>query len=253
MFDFITDDTQREQAIEAHNKAVTELNDTFRVQLDEEVSGLKSKNTELLDEKRNLQNSLKKYDGFDFDGAKEAMEFLQNNKDAQMIRDGKVDELIEKKTSQLRSDHEAAMQELTSNLSAAMDHGTRYEGMYKAKVIEDALREVALAKNVRPEAISDILMRGKTIFTLADDLSLESRDTEGKLRKTTDEKVLTPSNWMEGLKETSPHYWPQSEGAGARSGGGAGDDIYAARIRAADAGDHAEYRRLDAIIKERRG
>ena len=245
MFDFIENEELREQAVEFFNSKVTELKDQHKLKLDEEVNGLKSKNAEILDERKKLEKQVKKYEEYDFDKANEALEFLENNKDAQLIKDGKVDELIAKKVSQLESDHEVAMGEIKNSLTEAQKHGQLYESLYKTKMVEDSLREAAIAAKVRPEAITDILLHGRNIFSLAEDDSVEARDSEGKLRKTIDDKVLTPSNWIEGLKKTSPHYWPDSVGAGAR-GGGSGDegDLTAALNRAASSGNMAEYRRL---------
>lgn len=245
MFDFIEDEGLRTQAIEFYNSSITEVKDAHRLELDETVTGLKSKNTELLDEKKQTQNKLKKYEEYDFDAANEAIDFLKNNKNAQLIKDGKVDELIEKETSTLRSDHEAALTELSTELTGLRQHGELYESLYKTKMVEDSLREAAIGAKVRPEAVTDILLHGRNVFALAEDGSVEARDAEGKLRKTVDDKVLTTSNWIEGLKKSSPHYWPDSAGAGAR-GGGLGDegDLTSALNKAANSGNMVEYRRL---------
>jgi hypothetical protein len=246
-WDFITDEAQRNQAIQAYESSIAELKDNFKLELDDAVNGLKSKNAELLDEKKQLQKSVKQYEDFDFDAAKEAMEFLENNKDAQLIKDGKTEELLEKKTSQLRSDHEAELSEINSVLKEEKSRADKYESLFKTKMVEDSLREAAIAAKVRPEAITDILLHGRTIFSLADDDSVEARDKDGKLRKTEDDKVLTPSNWIESLKKVSPHYWPESVGAGAQGGRyGSDDDIQVALAKAAESGNMAEYRRLRA-------
>lgn len=246
-FEFIEDEGLRTQAEEFFNSSITELNDQHKLALDEEVSGLKSKNAELIDEKKKVDKRIKEYESFDYEAATEAIDFLKNNKNAQLIKDGKVDELIEKETSTLRSDHETALNELSTELNEARNHGTMYEGLYKTKMVEDSLREAAVAAKVRPEAITDILLHGRNIFSLADDESVEARDAEGKLKKTIDEKVLTPSNWIEGLKKSSPHYWPDSVGAGANSGGvGDENDLTAALNKAAGMGDMVTYRKLRA-------
>lgn len=244
-FDFITDEDQRAKVVEVYNSSIADINDQHKLALDEEVGGLKSKNAELLDEKKKAEAKLKEFDNYDFDAANEALDFIKNNSNAKLIKDGKVDELIEKETSAMRSDHEDAMTEMDGKLTTEIARADLYEGLYKTKMVEDALRDAAVAAKIRPEAITDVLLHGRNIFSLAEDGSVEARDSEGKLRKTSDDKVLTTSNWIEGLKKTSPHYWPSSEGVGAHGGGeGAGDDLAAAIQRAADSGNHAEYRRL---------
>lgn len=248
-FSFITDEKQREQAEAVHNSTISEITDAHKLELDEQTSGLKSKNAELLDEKKQLQRKAKEFEDFDFDKANEAMSFLENNKDAQLIKDGKVEELIQKKTSQLRSDHEAQLGELNANLKETSIRADTFENLYKTKMIDDGLREAAIAGKVRQEAIPDILLHGRQIFGLAEDGSLEARDAEGKLKKTLDDKVLTTTNWIEGLKKTAPHYWPPSVGTGATGGHMDPSDLSAAMEAAIKRGDHEAYRKL----RDRRG
>jgi hypothetical protein len=58
--------------------------------------------------------------------------------------------------------------------------------------------------------------------------------------------VITPVTWIEGLKESSPHYWPSSAGAGNRGGNtGAMDGDVMERLAAlAGAGKMEEYNAL---------
>lgn len=244
-FEFIENEELRAKAEETLNSTITELKDQHKLQLDEEVNGLKSKNAEILDEKKKSDKRLKELEEFDFDAANEAMEFLENNKEARMIKDGKTEELIEKKLSQVRSDHEAQLGEINQTLKSEMNRANNYEGLYKTKMVEDSLREAATSAKIRPEAVNDVLLHGRQVFSLAEDGSVEARDGDGKLKKTVDDKVLTPSNWIEGLKKSAPHYWPDSVGAGAHGGRGGDDgDLTAALNKAAASGNMPEYRRL---------
>jgi len=244
-FKFIEDEALRNQAIEVLNSHIAELKDQHKLTMDEEVNGLKSKNAEILDEKKQADIRLKKFDEYDFDAANEAIDFIKNNKNAQLIKDGKVDELIEKETSTLRSDHETALNEVNQSLGTEKQRGDLYESLYKTKMVEDSLREAAIISKMRPEAITDVLLHGRSVFALAEDGSVEARDGEGKLKKTVDDKVLTPTNWIEGLKKLSPHYWPDSEGANAHSSTpGSENDLTAALNKAAASGNMTEYRRL---------
>jgi len=247
MFDWIEDEEVRAKAIAEHEKAMKGITDGIDAKIEEAVTGLKSKNTELLDEKKKIAETLKHFDNIDADKARDALQFLEENADAQLLKDGKIEELLEKRTSKLTSDHEARLLELATELTDSQTKGNNFENLYKNKMIEDSLREAAVGGKVRAEAISDILLRGRDIFSLAEDGSVEARGADGKLLKTGDEKVLTPTNYIEGLKKTSPHYWPISEGAGATGGASGSDgDMTAALNRAAGKGDMTEYRRLRA-------
>jgi len=251
MFDHIKDDDLRKQTIEAHEAMVKETKESLLSDMDKKIeeatSGLKNKNQELLNEKKKIQETLKDFENIDPEKAKEALNFLETNAEAQMIKEGKIDELLEKRTSNLKSEHEAQLQELSQKLEETSTKSQTFESLYKNKVIEDGLREAALQAKVRPEAIDDIILRGSREFSLGEDGSIESRDKDGKLRKTVDEKILTPYNWIDSLKKSHPHYWPDSQGAGLRGRQFSdANDYTAALAEAAAKGDMKTYRKLRA-------
>lgn len=249
-FSFIEDEELREKAEDAHKIKVDELTinltNAKKKEVEEAVAGLKTKNEEILGEKKTLQDEMKKFEGIDLDHVKVASEFYEKNKDADFLKDGTVEELIEKKTSQITSDFETQINELNENLSKAKDHGRTYQSLFESKVIDDGLRAEATKQGVRPEAVEDIILRGRSVFSLDENKQMEARDKEGNLAVTEDKKVLTPKNWVEGLKESSPHYWPSSEGAGAQGGvgGTSPSDLTLKLQELADKGDMKGYRAL---------
>ena len=99
-FDFITDDTVRataETTYQAEQDAsATALEVTIQTKVDDAVAGLKSKNEELLGEKKTIQQKLQDVGDLDVAKARAALEFFDKNEEAQMLRDGKFDELMEK-------------------------------------------------------------------------------------------------------------------------------------------------------------
>ena len=250
MFEFIEDADIREKAENAHKITVdqltVDLTNSTKSQVEEAVTGLKAKNTEILTEKKTLQENLKKFEGYDPKAIKEATEFYEKNKDAEFLKDGTVEELIEKKTSQLTSDFEIQINELNTNLQNAQKHGMTYQSLFESKVIDDGIREEALKSGMIPSAVEDAILRGRSIFSLDENKVIEARDSEGKLAVTEDKKVLNTKNWIESLRKTSPHYWPQSKGAGAFGGSSDMSDVMARKIAAAESGDVNAYRRLRA-------
>lgn len=248
-FTFIEDADLREKVENAHKLEVDELTvnltNASKTAVEEAVLGLKSKNTEILGEKKTLQEELKTFEGIDPSKAKVALEFHEKNKDTEFLKDGTVEELIEKKTSQLTSDHETVVTELSTKLTEAQTHGLNYQTLFESKVIDDGLKEEAIKQGIRSEALNDVVMRGRGVFSLDESKQIEARDKDGKLAVTEDKKVLTPKNWITGLKETSPHYWPNSESAGAHGGPGSNDSDYTVKLaELAAKGDNAGYRAL---------
>ena len=247
-FDFIEDADLREKAVNAHKIEVDQLTinltDAAKTQVEDAVTGLKTKNAELLDEKKAQDTKLKLFEGFDPKTLKTATDFYAKNKDAEFLKDGTVEELIQSKTSQLTSDFETQITELNTNLTEAKAHGTIYQGLFEGKTIDDGIREEAIKSGMLPTAVEDAVMRGRGVFSLDANKQIEARDAEGKLAVTEDKKVLTTKNWVEGLKTTSPHYWPGSKGAGAFGGQGNESDFNLKLQALAESGDTAGYRKL---------
>lgn len=240
-FTFITDETLRGQVEAAHKADVEELNKSLESKVAEVTDGLKIKNSELLNEKKKIQESLKTWEGVDPIKAKEAIAFFDNNPDAKLNKE----ELVQKYTSQLRSDHEAKVTELVGTLEETKGQANLFKNLYETKMVDDQLTQAALAAKVRPDAVAAILLQGRGVFTLSkEDGSLEARDSEGKLKKTADGKVLTPQIYFDEMKKTQPFFWPGSEGGGFGAGGGKDGDMNDALARAAKSGDQKEYRRL---------
>ncbi len=204
-FDFIEDEALRKTAEEAYNAEVKANTEDIDSKISEAVAGLKTKNEELLGEKKTIQTQLQRFaDISDPEEAIKALKFINESEEAQMIRDGKFDELLEKRTSTMRLDHDNSITELADKLEEVTAGKSKYKGLYQTKIMDDSLREVANKAGVRPEAVTDVLLRAKTLFQLGQDGSVEARDSGGKLLKNEDGNVITPSVWLESMKETSP-------------------------------------------------
>jgi len=250
MFEWIEDEEVRNKAIEEHNSSMKEVKDGVQTQIDEAVSGLKAKNEEILTEKKKLQELADKFKDLDPDKAREALSLINESEYAQMIKDGKIEEVIEKRSSAATAQLKQAIEDLNQQLAEAEKNGSTYKTKFETKVIEDEIRGAAMKAGVRPEALTDVLMRGSTVFSLSEDGQVEARDRQGNLLKNKDKLVVSPSVWVEGLKETAPHYWPESEGAGLSGGDAVSDSDFTKKAAALLAkGDHEGYRKLRAKQK----
>jgi hypothetical protein len=251
VFEFIEDEELRQQAIDQYEASIKETTESIDTKIEEAVAGLKAKNEELLGEKKSIQEKLAQFSKITDPGkAIEALEFLQENEDAQLIKEGKVDELVEKRVSNLRLEHEKQVDQLRQQLEEIVHAKEHYESQFKTKIMDDAMREIAVKAGIRAEAISDVLMRSKQVFSLAEDGTLEARGSDGKLLKNDKGNVVTPIVWLEGLKESAPHYWPSSEGVGATGGSINSDaDLTEKLAEFARKGDMKGYRTLRDKMK----
>lgn len=240
--DMIEDEGLKKQVADALG---TQVKGMIEKAVGEEVTGLKSKNDELLKEVKSAKTLLKKFDGLDIDAAREAMDFLDKNERAKLLKEGKFDELLAKETSALKTSYDEKVESLETDKKTITSERDTFKTRFETKLIEDGIRAAAINGGVRNEALVDILSRGLRVFTLAKDETLEARDAAGNLVKTKDDVVLTPKIWIESLKEVAPHYWPASEGLDAGSiGTGSAGEIMDAMQKAAAAGDMNKYKEL---------
>ena len=87
------------------------------------------------------------------------------------------------------------------------------ENSIKQDKIRTALRDAAVAAKVVGPAINDAVLVGETMFEFVD----------GKLVTKSDAGVtpgLMPKDWIKEMEESRPHWFPLSQGGGARGGGG---------------------------------
>ena len=257
-FEFIQDE-------ELRNKAIEEFNKTLNAKIQEEVSGLKKKNEELLGEKKSIQQKLEEYnkklEGIEIEEAKKVLEQTKQQKKKQMLEDGRDEDYlkleIQNRVSEIERDYLTRLEAESEAKKQAAEKANKYESMYKEKIINDKIREAALKSGAYPNSavLEDICNRGKQIFHLnANENDVESRDRDGVLRKTEDgTKIITPEIWLMELKRECPHYFPPSTSTSARGsskGGSSRDDVMELMAQASKSGDMQEYRRLRSLLKK---
>lgn len=176
------------------------------------VSGLKGKNNELIGKLKVANDSLRRFDGIDPDAVKNIMKRFADDEEAKLIAEGKIDDVLTKRTERLRAD-------VDKQIKAANDRADKAEafaGKFRDRVLGDAVRGAALKVGALPGAADDIILRARGTFTLNDDGEAVAVDGEGNPVLGKDGKTpLTPVEWIESLKETAPHLFQAGEGTGA--------------------------------------
>lgn len=187
-----------------------------------EVDRLRSHSAKLLDEKKKLQSDYKAFEKLgDPDVIGKMLKQFENDEDAKLVAEGKFKEVLSKHTERMKLDYESTIEDLGKKLSESDSVKAKYEQKYHEAQAGHAIRQAAVAAGVRETAVDDILLRGKGVFIVSDEGTLESRDKDGNLRKING-KELTPTLFVESLRKTYPHYWPDSQSGGARGGAGGG-------------------------------
>lgn len=187
--------------------------------VDAAVSGLKAKNAELLGSLKEAKDTLKRFDGIDPEAVTSMIKRFADDEEAGLIKAGKVDEVLNKRTERMRAEHEKA-------IKAEAERAGKAEGK-SAKLAERTLsatlKDAAVKAGVHPTALDDIALRGRGLWNLNDDgeaVALNGSDVVlGKDGKT----PLTPAEWVDSLREAAPHLWPKAQGSDAP--GSKGGDV----------------------------
>jgi hypothetical protein len=87
--------------------------------------------------------------------------------------------------------------------------------------VERAIRDAAIEAKVQTPAVVDAVMHGSRVFEVAEDGRIITRDVAGVT------PGLSPSQWLNDMKEKAPHWWPASVGGGSQGSGGGPKGGYA--------------------------
>jgi hypothetical protein len=201
-----------ENQIDLENPAVKTA---IAAAVDAATLGLKNKNTELLGSLRTTKSELDgfktQFEGLDIDAVKGLLNKVGQDEETRLLAEGKLDEVISKRTERLRTDYD---KQLAAEKSRA-DKAEAFAAKYSDKVLADSIRAAAIKAGALPEAAEDIILRARGTFKLSEDGEAIATDQDGEVVYGKDGKTpLSPLEWAESLRETATHLWPRAQGAG---------------------------------------
>lgn len=170
--------------------------------------------------KQAVADALKVFEGIDPVKTRALLSKFDNEEEAALIAAGKVDEVISKRMTK----HTTAQQKLLDEATAREKIAVGVADTFKGRVLDNHIRAAAAKSGLHPFAVEDALLRARSLFSLdaqgdAVQLGADGAPVLGKDGKT----AFTPAEWLEGMKETAPHWFPSgSSGGGAGGSGGAG-------------------------------
>lgn len=199
----------------------------------EDTTGLKKNNQTLVQEKRQLQEKLKLYDGLDPEKAKVAMSRLSEleamesqMKEKKLLEEGKVEEIIQARLSNMKSEHDSQLKTLNSNVTTLTQENTMLRSRLSSEVIQNGLtKAVNSVGQPRIEALVDIINRGQMVFQLDEQGMPVPKDAKGvTIFGTNGNDPMTMEEWAATLLKTAPHLFLESKGGGAKGSGMTGAD-----------------------------
>jgi len=177
--------------------------------IDQAVSGLKAKNSEILGTLKATKERLAAFEGIDPEGIKTLLSKFSEDEDAALIKSGDIDKVISKRTERMKAGYEA---ETKAEREAREKAEARVQSFSK-RVLENSIRAEAGAAGLHQFAVEDALYRAGPMFVVDDNGNPVA--AEGVLGK--DGKPLTLKEWFSDMKEKAPHWYPAAQsGSGAQ-------------------------------------
>jgi hypothetical protein len=129
----------------------------------------------------------------------EAQDLLAGNSESKIK--ARIAERVEQATAQ----HKREAEQLRAQLS-------EYQAKDRRRSIHDAIRESLAGSGIQETAIADALLRAETAFDVSEGGAILTKQGAGL------DAGMTPAEWAKKMRDVSPHWWPASQGAGARGG-----------------------------------
>lgn len=212
------------------------------------ISALERERQERKDAQK-LSGDLKdKYGDLDVDAALAALKAQDDIKDKELLDEGKVEELIAQRTERMRLDFDkqlaakdAALAEINGNLD------TRSKELSDIKIY-DAVKDAALGKGARKEALQDIKNRAAGTWQLKDGKPTAMNGEDIVFGKSGE--PLTIDEWVDGLSNEASYLFEPNKGAGGQGNDDKGAGVGIKILAPSAAGDNlAAIARGEAVIQ----
>ncbi|MCS4061737.1 hypothetical protein [Pseudomonas putida] len=196
-----------------------EFQETLRAELAKalaaETGGLKSKNSEILAEKKKVQDQLNAI-----------LAQAEDEADQAALKSGKMDfqALLDKRVNAANATWQERLQAEQTEKEELRKAVDAEKGRLKQFQIKQLIGNEALKNEFfQPSAIDDLINLAGGSWELTDSGELVSRDQHGNVAMGKSGRALTPKEWIESLAQTKQHYFKAMPGSGGKQGtGGAG-------------------------------
>ncbi|WP_279722831.1 hypothetical protein [Acinetobacter baumannii] len=197
-----------------------EIKAAIQAAVDEAVKGLKDKNAELIKDKKELKDELgslkSKVDGLDLDAIKVLLDKSNQDEESKLIAEGKIEEVIQKRTEKMREEHEKVLKAEKDRA----DKAETYANKFRQSVIQGQIVQAAIEMGALSEATADIAFLAQSQFSLDENGKAVAIDANGEIVIGKDgSNPVTPKEWVEGLRENKPYFWPKANGSGSPGSG----------------------------------
>lgn len=174
----------------------------------EDTTGLKTTVKALRDENDDFKKQLKAFEGIDLDQVRNLLKNSKDTEEQRLVKEGKIDEVIARRTQQLVEEHNKALKKMTDELGGEKTKGQKMH----QRVLDAALAQAAAQVGVHKPALEDIMLRGRTMFSLDNDSNVVMLKDGSVVLGKDAKSPLQPVEWLESMRETATHWFPAGGG-----------------------------------------
>jgi len=191
----------------------------------------------------NGRNRRKNWEGLDPEKVRGLLDRVEKDEELKLLAEGKTDEAFNKRLERVNAQHQSELENVTGKLVDYESKLEKAEAQVRDLIIDQQVVTNFVNENGLKSGVPDVILRAKATFKIEDGQAI-ARDENGQIIRGKDGPI-TVQEWVAGLKDTAPHLFPQSSGAGASGSSGNGRDSVEKRLEEAAArGDMSEYRKI---------
>jgi len=170
-------------------------------------------NVTLLKERDDLK---KRFEGIDPDEFRKLADDKRKLEEAQQVKAGEVDKVIEARLKSARAEWE-------KQFTAVSTERDTLHGRLTAIQIDQAVVTEATKRGLRPTAIPDITSRARTNFKLVNGVP-QAFESDGQTARMGKDGItpMTLAEWVDALVSDAPHLFESNAGGGAAGNGSGG-------------------------------
>jgi len=173
-------------------------------------------------ESKAAQDALEeKFKGLDPEAARAALKAAEDAGDQTLIAEGKMDEVIEQRTERMRKEFADQLAAKDAALEKANESGAATIAQLAEISIFGAVKDAALSKGARKEALQDVTNRAREVWRMEEGKPV-ARNGEDLIYGKQGE-ALTVEEWVDTLSTEAAYLFEPSKGGGAGGGDGAGN------------------------------
>ena len=128
------------------------------------------------------------------------------------LNDEQISQIVEQRIKTRLAPVEREKLQLAEQLKASAEQVTAFQEQERRRTIYDKVREAAVAAKIRPTAFDDALMAAERMFDISEDGRVITKDGVGVT------PGVEPDVWFTEMQPKREHWWPESQGGGAKGG-----------------------------------